>query len=76
MREHENIAQYSERIKASVSAIGASRGKIDDVTVVTKVLKTLLHVYAIRLSSIQEMRCDSKIDITLDALVGRLTPFG
>ena len=75
MKEDENIAQCSEIIKASVCAIRASGGKIYDVTVVRKVLRTLLLVYAIRVSSIQEMRCDPKNDITLDALVGRLVAF-
>ena len=44
MKEDENIVKYVERIKASVSAIKASREKIDDVTVVRKVLKTLLPI--------------------------------
>ena len=75
MREDENITQHSEIIKANVSAIRALGGKIDDVIVVNKVLRTLLPIYAIRVLAIQEMRCDSKNDITLDALVGRLTTF-
>ena len=45
MREDKNIAKYSERIKASVSEIRASGGKIDDVIVVSKVLRTLLPIY-------------------------------
>lgn len=75
MREDENIAKYVERIKVSVSAIKSSGGIIEDVTVVRKVLKTLLPIYAIRVSIIQEMRCDPNNNITLDALVGRLTAF-
>ena len=75
MREDENIAKYVERIKASVSAIKAFGGDIKDETVVSKVLRTLLPIYAIRVSSIQEMRCDPKRNMTLDALVGRLTVF-
>ena len=75
MREDENIAQYSERIKESVSISKAARGKLDDVIVVRKVLRTLLPIYAIRVSAIWEMRCDPKNDITLDALVRRLTTF-
>ena len=55
MKEDENIAQYSEIIKASVSTIRALGGKIDDVTMETMVLITLLPIYAIRVSSIQEM---------------------
>ena len=42
---------------------------------VSKVLRTLIHVYAMRVLVIQEMRCNPKNDITLDALVGRLTTF-
>ncbi|MDF3681127.1 hypothetical protein P3S38_29575 [Enterobacter hormaechei] len=57
-----------------MSAIRALGGKIDDVIVVIKVLKKIL-VYAIKVSSIQEMRCDPNNKIGLDALVGRLTKF-
>ena len=53
----------------------ASRGKIDDAIVVNKVLRTLLPIYAIRFLVIQEMRCDPKNDINLDALVGSLITF-
>ena len=52
MREGENIAKYVERIKASVSAIRASRGEIKEEIVISKVLKTLLPIYAIRVFSI------------------------
>lgn len=75
MREEENIAKYVERIKTSVTAIRASGGKIDDETVISKVLRTLLPIYAIRVSAIQERRCEENHIITLDALVGRLTAF-
>ena len=75
MKEDENIAKYVKRIKASVSAFRASGRKIEDTIVVRKVLIILLLIYAIRVSTIQEMRCDPKNDITLDALVGRLTTF-
>ena len=40
---------------------------------VSKVLRTLLPIYAIRVSTIQEMRCTN--DVTLDTLVGRLIAF-
>ena len=40
---------------------------------VSKFLILLLPIYAIRVSTIQEMRCNPKNDITLDAIVGRLT---
>ena len=75
MREDENIAKYVERIKASVSVIRASRGKIEEETVISRVLRTLLPVYAIRVSSIQERRCEENHKINLDAIVGRLTYF-
>lgn len=75
MREDENIAKYSARKKSSVSAIKATKEIIDGVIVVRKVLITLLPTYAIRVSTIQQIRCDPKNDITLDALVGRLTSF-
>ena len=58
MREDENIAKYVERIKASVSAIRASRGKIEEEIVISKVLKTLLPIYAIRIYATQERRCE------------------
>ena len=56
-------------------AIRASGGKIKDETVVSKFLKTLLPIYAISVSTIQEMRCNPKNGITLGAIVGRLTTF-
>ena len=75
MREDENIAIYIERVKASVSAIRASRGEIKDETIISKVLRTLLPIYAIRVSTIQERRCEENHKITLDAIVRRLTTF-
>ena len=42
---------------------------------VSKVTITLLPINAIRVLSIQEMRCHPKNDITLHALVGRLRVF-
>ena len=53
MREDENIAKYVERIKAGVSTIKASGGDIKQTTIVRKVLRTLLPIYVIRLSTIQ-----------------------
>ena len=75
MREDENIEKSVERIKASVSAIKAYGGDIKEETIVSKVLKTLLPIYVIRVSTIQEMRCDPNNKLNLDALVGRLTAF-
>ena len=75
MREDEKIAKYVERIKASVSAIKAFGGKIEEETIISKVLRTLLPIYAIRVSAIQERRCEENHNINLDAIVGRLTAF-
>ena len=75
MREDENIAKYVERIKASVSVIKASRGDIKEETFTSTVLRTLLPIYAIRVFSIQEKRCDPNNQIGSDALVGRLIAF-
>src|SRR5271156_3622182 len=43
--------------------------------VVSKILRTLLPVYAIRVSAIQEMRAVANNTVTLDSLIGRLIPF-
>ena len=53
MREDEKIAKHVKRIKASVIAIKAFGGDIKDETVVSKVLRTLLPIYATRVSAIQ-----------------------
>ena len=75
MREDGNISKYVERIKASISAIKAFGGEIKEEIVISKVLKTLLPIDAIRVSTIQERRCKENHNITLDAIVGRLTTF-
>ena len=75
MEEGENISQYVARIKEVVSAIKGATGHIDDDTLLSKVLRTLLHVYAIRVSSIHQLRCIPRNNLTLDDLVGRLTAF-
>ena len=75
MEEGENIAQYVARIKEVVSAIKGATSKIDDDTMLRKLLITLLPIYAIRVSTIQELRCISGNDLTLEGLVGRLTAF-
>ena len=41
----------------------------------SKVLRTLLPIYAIRVFAIQELRCIPRNDLTLEGLVGRLTTF-
>ena len=68
-------AKYVERVKASVSVIRASRREIKEEIVVSKILRTLLPIYVVRVYVIQEVRCDSSNKIGLDALVGRLIAF-
>ena len=52
MEEGENIAQYVARIKEVFSAIRVATGHIDDDTILIKFLRTLLPIYAIRVSKI------------------------
>ena len=75
MREDQNVAKYVERIKASVNATRASGGEIKEETVVTKILRTFLPIFSIRVSIIQEVICHSNNMICLDVLVRRLTVF-
>ena len=69
MREDENIAKYVERVKARISVIKAFGGDIKEETIVSKVLRTLLHIYAIRVFAIQERRCQANHKINLEAIV-------
>ena len=75
MEEGENVAQYVARIKEVVSVIKGATGQIDDDTMLSKVLRTLLPIYAIRVSTIQELRYIPGNDLTLESLVGRLISF-
>ena len=75
MEEGENIAQYVARIKEVVSAIKGSTSSIDDDTMLSKVLRKFLAIYAIRVFAIQELRCIAGNNLTLEGLVGRLTDF-
>ena len=75
MREYENIAKYVERIKASVSGIRASGGEIKEAIVVSTILRTFLPIYVVKVSTIQEVRCDPNNKIGSDALVGWLIAF-
>lgn len=75
MQEGENIAQYYGRIKEVVNAIRGENGAIDDETIIGKVLRTLRLIYAIKISAIQESRCNSANVLTLESLVGNLTAF-
>ena len=75
MEEGENISQYASRIKEVVSAIRSANGVLDDETININFLRSLLPIYAIRVSSIQELRCILGNKITLEGIVGTLTTF-
>ena len=75
MQEGETIIQYCARIKDVGNAIRESNGIIEGEIVINKVLRTLLPIYAIRVSVIQELRCIPGSDLTLEGLVGRPTTF-
>lgn len=75
MVEGENIAQYGQRIKEVVGGIKSAGGKIEDDTIVSKMLRTLLPAYAIKVSAIQELRSVSSDKVTIDSLIGKLTTF-
>lgn len=53
MKEDEIIVKYFTRIKEVVNAIKGKIGNIDDETMISKVLKILLPIYIIRVSTIQ-----------------------
>ena len=51
MEEGKTVAQYVARIKEVVSVIKGANGTINEDTVLSKVLRTLLPIYAIRVSA-------------------------
>lgn len=57
MMEGENIVEYCTRVKEVVNVIHGENGEINDETIIRKVLRTLLPIYVIRVSTIQELRC-------------------
>ena len=75
MEEGENIAQYASRIKEVVSAIISATGVLDDEIIISKFLRTFLSIYAIRVSTIQELICIPGNKLTLEGIVWRLTTF-
>lgn len=75
MAEGENIQQYGQRIKEIVSEIKSVGGKVEDAIVISKVLRTLLPIYAIRVAAIQEIKSIDKTKVTLDSIIGKLTAF-
>lgn len=75
MVEGETIQQYGIRIKTVVGDIKSTGGTIDDATVVSKVLRSLSSVYAIRVSVIQELRSIDKTKVSLDSIIAKLTAY-
>lgn len=75
MFDGENIQQYGQRIKEIVGEIKSAGGKVEDATVINKVSRTLLLVYAIRVAAIQELKSIDKTKVTLDSIIGKLTTF-
>lgn len=75
MVEGETIQQYGIRIKTIVGDIKSARGTMDDSTIVSKVLRTLLPVYAIRVGAIQELRSIDKTKVSLDSIIAKLTTY-
>lgn len=53
MMDGDNIQQYGQRIKEIVGEIKSADGTINDDTVISKMLRTLLLVYGIRVFAIQ-----------------------
>ena len=72
MEVDENVAQYASRIKEVVSAIRCLSGQLDEDIVNSKFLRTLLPIYAIRVSAIQELRCVPRNNLSLDRKSTRL----
>lgn len=62
-------------MKEVLSAIRCLGGTLDNDTVNSKYLRTLLPIYAIRVSAIQELRCIPGNDLSLEGIIGRLTAF-
>lgn len=75
MVEGETIQQYGIRIKTVVGDIKSIGGTIDDTTIVTKVLRSLLPIYAIRVAAIQELRSIDKTKVSLDSIIAKLTAY-
>lgn len=66
MMEGENITQYGQRIKEVVDGIKSVSGTIEEDTIMSKILRTLVPTYAIRVPSIQELRLVTKDKVTVD----------
>ncbi|GLJ18712.1 hypothetical protein SUGI_0333860 [Cryptomeria japonica] len=75
MNEGENITQYSTRLKEIVNQIKGASGTIEEKDITSKLLRTLLPAYAIRVSTINELRSVPNMPVSLDATIGKLHAF-
>ena len=75
MIEGENTVQYCTRIKEVVNTIWCVNGKIKDEIMIRKVLRTQISIYSIGVYEIQEVRCTPRNNLTLEAVISRLTTF-
>ena len=75
MEEGENVAQYGARMKEVVSSIRSLGGQLLVEIVSRKYLRTLLPIYAIRVSAIQELRCIQGNTFTFEGIIERITTF-
>lgn len=75
MEVGENAGQYGATVKEVVSSIRCLSGQLDDDIFNSKFLRTLLPIYAIRVSAIQELRCVPGNNLSLEGIIGRLTTF-
>lgn len=58
-----------------VGDIKSIGGMIEDATIVSKVLRSLLQIYAIRVVAIQELRSIDKTKVSLDSIIAKLTAY-
>ena len=75
MIEVENIVQYCTRIKEVVNTITRDNRKIEDETIISKDLRTLLPIYLIKVFVIQELRCTLGDNLTQEGIIDRLSTF-
>ena len=62
-------------MKEVVSAIRSLEGQLAEEIVCSKYLRTLLPIYSIRVSTIQEIRCVPRNTLEFEGIIGRLTTF-
>ena len=75
MEEGENVSQYGARMKEVVISIRSLGGQLQEEIVSSTYLRTMLPIYAIRVSTIQELRCVQGNTLTFEGIVERLTAF-